>query len=315
VGKKAVHVKKTASTAILAVILAALLGYAYFCERGPVRKKTNVRHIPILKIKTGDIRSFEVSGAAFGYTLEKNGGVWLLDSSSNRRASKFSVSGLLSNIAGLEAERKIEGAVDAKEYGLDAPDYIFRIGMKNGATETILIGDKSDLGDVRYVERGGAGPIYVVPEASITPLLVPPGELADKSLADSFLREKVEAVSLSYKGAADVVCERTKPGWSVRGRPKSDCTEAADTLLSSLEFEEALRVLSATGDEAAKLGLYEPEYSVNIQVKGRPVLKMDVVSAGQGHCYVRNRARNEIYETAADFKDKMDLFRKAAAKI
>lgn len=174
---------------------------------------------------------------------------WEIDAPKKLPADQDVVTGLISNLAPLTAERVIEnGPVDPKTFGLDHPALEVDITSKNHAGQKVLFGDDTPTGDSAYAMLAGDPRIFTVFRFNKTELDKGLNDLRDKRLI-TVDAEKVSRIELIRNGQ-DIEFGRNADNWEiVKPGPYRADPSAADGLLYALTG--ARMNLTGTGSQNA----------------------------------------------------------------
>jgi hypothetical protein len=106
------------------------------------KKAFDLRDRDLLHVKRDDVRSLEIAGPEGSYSLARtDAGEWAFTKPLATRAGRWSVDGLLGTIENLRMESvAVDGATDAKPFGLEKPARAVTLVLKDGATRTLEIG-------------------------------------------------------------------------------------------------------------------------------------------------------------------------------
>ncbi|MEO6437184.1 MAG: DUF4340 domain-containing protein, partial [Tepidisphaeraceae bacterium] len=100
-----------------------------------------------------DVNKVVIDAGGKKMALEKTGAAWRLTEPVSAPAEAFEVDSLLRALTALES-RGSAGSADA---GLSKPSHTIDLATTGGKTYTLLVGDKSAVGDNLYVSRKDQG--------------------------------------------------------------------------------------------------------------------------------------------------------------
>lgn len=148
---------RSKSLIILALIVAALGAFIYFSERHmpttEERRQQADRVFPGLE--RDDVESLEIRNSHGTFRLVKDAESWRLVEPIDFPADQTAVSSLLGSLERLEAERTLAAdEVDPAAYGLDDPALSVTLGVADGGSLTLSVGDEAALGSNRAIRRG-----------------------------------------------------------------------------------------------------------------------------------------------------------------
>lgn len=153
------------TTAVLLVLLAAIGGYAYFYGRGappPSPEKPPY----VYSVQLEDIVKMDVTyrGQKVELVYDADKKEWNFADPSKGKVDQGRVNGIRLLLTGPGSKRvlfkgKVENLVD---FGLDRPQTIASISLKDGSTHSVLIGEKTPNGESYYIKNQDDNDIYLV---------------------------------------------------------------------------------------------------------------------------------------------------------
>jgi hypothetical protein len=205
---------------IAVVVLCALGGVLYWsghhkhsgestalaANQSPVILNTNTSAVTGLTIKK--------KGAA-PITLDKtDSGSWKITAPDQYNADQETISGMLSALSPLDAERVIDdNGSSLQSYGLDQPSLELDVTGKGGKTQQLDFGDQTPTGDSVYVMLAGNPRVFTAANFNKTSLDKDVNDLRDKRLlpvdADNITRLELLA------GHQDIVFSHTNGKWKI----------------------------------------------------------------------------------------------------
>lgn len=161
-------------------------------------------------------------------TLERQGDAWALPSSRVRIASDL-VDKLLEMLSPLTAERIFQATaakpLEAKAYGLDPAVGRLTLRQKEGASTTLLFGERTPVGENRYVRIDGRPEIGVVPSRLFDESDQPLETFRDPRLLPFNAWAADEATVTFPTGSFSLTRKDTQ--WHVSSRPFAISVDAA----------------------------------------------------------------------------------------
>ena len=158
----------------------------------------------------------------------------------------------------------------AQKAGVDQPTATITAVTKDGKEHTLLVGNTE--GDDHWVQRKGSPQIFVLKKHTIDNLVRRPLDFRDKTVL-SFKGDDVVSLRLdNRKEKAAVTLTRKGDNWLGDGKKVKDETKIKEAV-------EALSSLNAEGfswDNSKALGLNDPDWVVEIQLKDRTSYKLSV---------------------------------------
>jgi hypothetical protein len=173
---------------VATVVLAALAATLYWSNhRKPasdsVSASPSSANAKIISLNQDDISKLEVKKKDGDDVVLNRAGAsrWKITSPKPLVADQESVSTILYNLSPMDGATLIEDkTADLKQFGLAEPEAQVSATVKDGKTQTILVGDETPTGDAAYVMLSGDSKVYSVSKNTKTNL--------DKGLKD--LRDK-----------------------------------------------------------------------------------------------------------------------------
>jgi hypothetical protein len=240
---------------IAVVVLAALSGVLYWSNhRKPAdaAAAASASASPvILKMDRAAISglTLDKKGAAPITLAKSDGDTWRITEPKPLDADHEAVSGLLSTVSDLNADRVVEDkASDLRPYGLDNPVETVEITGKNHTQRKLLLGDDTPAGGDVYAMIQGDPKVYTIASYNKSSLDKSLNDLRDKRLI-TIDPDKVNRVLFAHKGQ-DIEFTRSKDGWQIlKPRPARAENSAIDDLVRTIS--NARMDVGSTGDDHA----------------------------------------------------------------
>jgi len=180
-----------------------------FTESAFDKKPFDLRDRDVLHVKRDAVKAVDVQGPEGAYTLARDEkGDWIFTRPLKTRAGRWSVDGLLGTLEALRMESvAAEQATDLKAFGLDKPARVVTLGLTDGGTRTLQIGNSA--GEKKYhVREAGSALVAVVPGAVVDDLAKGMAELRARRLLDVSTYD-VDAMTLEAEGGKRVYARST----------------------------------------------------------------------------------------------------------
>ena len=257
---------------ILFLVVLGLGAYLYFYEIPQAEKEA-------AKSKLVAVDKDAITGIDLVYPdreidLTKSDKGWQLTKPVSAPAEESSVTSLLGPLTDTKIEKTLEGAPsDPAAYGLDKPNPLIRLTLKDGAQQPPLaIGKNTTVGGAKtYVRLGDEPKVYLT--NNIQPALNKQAkDLRDKQLL-SFQDDDVQRVEIALDGGEKTtLLRKDKDAWTVEpGDYPADTTEVR-SYLSGLRTARAVDFADDTPVDLGKYGLSKPKLTVTITTgKDTPV--------------------------------------------
>jgi hypothetical protein len=237
---------------IAVVVLLVLGGLLYWSNhRKPAPESAaaaSAASPPILKVDQGAIEQVTLTRKdAAPVSLDKQGsGNWRITEPKAFNADSDAVSGMLSSISSLNADRVVEDkASDLKQYGLDQPSLQVQIETKDHTQDDLLFGDETPTGGDVYAMLQGNPKVFTVASYNKTSIDKGVNDLRDKRLV-TIAPDKVSRVDL-HKAGQEIEFARIKDGWQIlKPEPSRADSFAVDEFVRTVADAK----MDLTGNEA-----------------------------------------------------------------
>jgi hypothetical protein len=248
----------------LALVVVALGAYIYFVERkAPTTDEVKERADKLFPgLEQDKVTKVEITNSHGRFELVKEGDDWKLAVPITDDANGGAVSGLLSSLAFLKAERTLE-AKDVKlaDFGLQDAKLTLTVHDDTGASRTLKLGDDLPLGAERAAMTTGEK-VFLVGKYIATDI--------DRDLAGWRSTElarvmSTDVASLTVRSAAGRVALAHAEGVWALTEPIADLAdrERAEGLIGSINGAQVKEHVDAPGDLAA-FGLASPRIEMTI---------------------------------------------------
>jgi hypothetical protein len=241
-------------------------------------------------------------------------GEWKIIRPQSFGADQPVVSGLVSTLSSLNAERWVEDkATDLKQYGLDQPALQLDITEKDNKTQSLLIGDDTPTGSAVYAMQAGDSRVFTMASYAKTSVDKSLNDLRDKRLL-TVNPDKISRIELIRRNQT-IEFGRSKDEWQIlKPKPlRADSFEVGELArkltdarmdLSSYDPKEAASVFAhatplATATVTDKSGTQE------LQVRKSEAGKTEVGKTEDGY-YAKSSAVDGIYKITSDLGPALD---------
>jgi hypothetical protein len=250
---------------ILIAVVVVVGGYILFFERHqPTTEERRERAEKVFgDIEQEAVEAIEINRADGSLRLEKRDDGWRLAAPYDYAADESTVSGLLSSLLGLKAERRLSTSeVDPADHGLAQPSLSVVLHTGDGISHRLAIGDETVTGGNRAVSRGD------------DEIIICPGWFAsdlEKRTPDQWRSRDVvqlvsgEVASLEITSAEDVIhAVQVDRHWQLL-EPVADLAdrEHAQNLISNLSALKVEEFVAADSD-LTELGLEPPQHRITV---------------------------------------------------
>jgi len=268
----------------------------------------------ILKLDEASASKIELRKKDAGViAIAKSGsGVWQITAPKNLPADQSAVSGVLSTLSSLNAERVVEDkASDFKRYGLDQPVLVADLTDKSNAHHELKIGDDTPTSGGTYAMLSGDPRVFTIASYVKSSLDKSLNDLRDKRLL-TVDPDKISRVELIKQGQ-EIEFGRNKDDWQiVRPKPlRADGVQVADLVRKLTDAKMDLSVPekdSATGfthgTPIATAKLTNQSGSQELQVRKNKDTYFAKSSAIEGTFKVDADLGQELNKKLDDFRNK-----------
>jgi hypothetical protein len=291
------------STAILALVVAALGAFLYFYEiRGQEERaeaeEAAKRVFPGIAADQIDAIALVASGGQW-VRLERDEERWRIAEPVRFPADAIRADSLASSLASLSSEAVFEEPEPLEEYGL-GPDPSVRLWVGD-VEHTLHVGDKTPVGGNTYVKTGAGAQVYAVKSYRASSLSRSLQELRDSKVLD-FDRDAIDRIEANWPGGG-VVLEKGEAGWTLVEPLETPAdADTVDGLLSDLGFLRADGFIDEVPPDA-EVGLDAPAFEVALVAGGgeegatptRVRIAIGATTQG-GQRAVRGSVENALYQ-------------------
>ncbi len=313
------------TTAVLAAILVALGLYVWFYEvRRPAeqeRQKEAEQKVFLFSSKE------EVGKLALIYPEKKivcgkkPDGDWRLIYPIETEGDKNAIDRIISNLEGAKAEQVVaDSAANLSEFGLLYPNVGVYLDLKEGTTDTLLLGDKSPTGDFVFARKICHPQVFTLPSWLLSSLEKTIYDLRDKRIL-AFDKAEVRKLEIAQRRQR-IVCTQVGSQWQMEKplETKADKNEI-DRFLSRLKNAKAKEFVDEEPKSLRKYGLHKPRMEVTLWVgedKARKLLRIG--NKKDEDYYAWDESRSPVFLAGADLmkelqKTPFDLRDKTVAEF
>ena len=174
-----------ASTIVLAVVLAGLVGYIYFVDAKKSDSGAPKRDKAFTTVEAGAIEELQIKSAD-GETsrLRRAEKGWQLVEPNTADADASELSSLTSSLTGLEVQRVVdENPADLKQYGLNPPRVEVGFRLKGDKDfRRLQIGEKTPTGGDLYARKPDDKKVFLISSFLDNTFNRTPFDLRDKGI-------------------------------------------------------------------------------------------------------------------------------------
>lgn len=255
-------------TTIVLIALLAFAGVAVFVTRdsGKIDDAASKSAEKVFELADGDVVKVSIAPAVgTKLVVEKTDGKWRLTEPVKAPAEAFEVDSLVRALAGLESRGEVRASTaDAKATGLDNPRYIIEITDKTGKTHTLLVGDKTGVGDNLYVSVKDKPGTRVVMADLVERLDKPAAEYRDKKLVSDYSTANVGKIEI-VRPDGKLVLTKSGDQWSiVEPAPMPAEHQDVDDIVFALTGLRGDEFVSEDGADAKLYQLDQPRITATL---------------------------------------------------
>ncbi len=292
---------------IAAVVLAALAGgvwYSNKLEKDKEGKPPDDAAPKLIDTAQDQIIRVEIAkkGSAPVVLERVKDDTWNLQAPKPAGADSDAVSSMVSTLASFSSERLIDEKVgELGEFGLDSPELTVTVGLKDGKTQKVLIGDEAPTGGGFFAKLEGDPRLFSIYSYNRSSLDKSWDDLRDKRLM-TFDPGQVSRVELTAKGGTVELGKTGQGEWQVL---KPDVYRADNVIA-----DEVVRKLQ--GAKMEQVAADEAQKAAALYRAGRPVATAKVTSSSgtqqieirknQDDFYARSNVVEGFYKIGRDIE-------------
>lgn len=256
----------------LALVVFGLFAFIWFYERKkPTTEELKEREGKLFPaMETDKVQTLRIRNTHGEFAFKKEGDSWQLTRPVQDQANQWAVSGLLSQLASLKAERTLpRSEVKLADYGLDKPERWVEASDTTGRTFKVSFGSELPLGNTVAALTDGSQ-VLLVSKWVLSDLDKDLDGFRSNELL-SFLSSDVNAVTV-VGPAGRWAAARAGHSWQLT-EPVADLAdrEEVEGVLSDLSGARIKEFLDEGADVAA-LGLQAPRFTVTlVRKEGSPL--------------------------------------------
>ncbi len=291
------------TTAILAILFAAIAGYLYFVEMG--RDPDQEASSKALTFDKAAVSRIELEHPGRKVVLQHDGESWQMIEPVEAAADQRNVANLLDTLEECEIKRTLEDAGELPTYGLDFPSATVRIAVGDDTVGVIKVGKKTPVGGSAYILRNDDDSVHLTDGTLLDRIDKKVADLRDKTVLDF---DKADVRSIGVRSArGEVALEKSDESWTI-DTPASFSADGTQvgSFLSTLESLRATDFVTEESDNLARYGLEQPRITITLGVADGDPIQLRVGSELEGKLRVQTNRRDTVYAVAAWAMDGLD---------
>lgn len=286
------------NTLILGLIFVALGAYAYLVEFRQAREESKKE--TLFTFTPDDVRAVTLTYPDREISLEEVDGQWKLVKPVEAPADESTVKNLIRTIAECEVKKRLEDVPkDLAPFGLDKPDVVIHVKLKEKDLPAIRVGKTTPVGYSTYIQRADDPKVVLTTATFHSGMEKQARDLRDKQIVhfeDSEVR-KIAVVAPDR----DILLTRKGEDWQV-DQPRPYAADAS-TVRSFLSFLRAARATDFPDENPTNLEVYGldiPRLTITL-FTGKDEDRKEILigkEASENKVYVKTSSRPTIYEVS-----------------
>jgi hypothetical protein len=202
----------------------------------------------IVALREADFKNIAIDRRVGEKTVVEldSAGSWHITSPAAYPVDKDAVNGLITSAANVTSDKVVEDkAADLSQYGLSSPLVTVTVGLKNGQTKKIALGDDAPAGGSTYASIAGDAHVYTVPSYVKSGLDKSSADLRDRRML-TFNSDKLARVVLTAQKSDTEFGKNATGEWQiVKPQPyRTDALGVDDLVrrLSDVKLDPAVSV-------------------------------------------------------------------------
>jgi hypothetical protein len=301
--------------ALVFLVLAGILYWSEHHKPGEIVAKASAGAPPaILKLDSSAITRLDIEkkDAAPIVLAKAESGTWRITGPQPFSADQTVISGILTTLASLNAERLVEDkATDLQQYGLGQPVLQLDITGKNNETRSLRIGDDTPTGGAVYAMLAADPRIFTMASYAKTNVDKNLNDLRDKRLL-TVNPDKISRIELVRKNQ-DIEFGRNKnkiDDWQVL-KPKALRADNSKVSELARKLTDAKMDLSGPETKDANLAFAHATPLASVKVtddSGNQEVQVRKSQVGQNNYtyYAKSSVVDGIYKINPDFGEALD---------
>lgn len=294
-----------------AVVLAALCGALYWSNRHNPEEtsKTLAETSPkVLTLNETNVAKVAIKKKDQDQVVvaKDNAGKWQITAPKALGADQDAVSGVVSTLSSLNAERLIEEkSENLKPYGLEQPTLEVAVTQKDGKTQQLKMGADTPTGSAVYARLEGDPRIFTLASYVKTSIDKSPKDLRDKRLL-TIDPDKVTRLELLAK-KQDIEFGRNKDQWQIlKPKPLRTDNTTVEELVTKLKDAKMELSTSDVDAKKAATAFASATAVATVRVSDASGTQELQVRKKKNDYYARSSVVEGIYKVLSDLGQQLD---------
>jgi hypothetical protein len=299
-------------TTLLVLLCAVVLGgavYYFDWKHSSAGTSEQDKSKPAFSIQASDISSFTLAHPAtpdvppIRFERRKDG--WEIVEPLETGADQPTAQGIAELLTEARVSQTEPGTPDRlKAYGLDPPRVSLQFQLRNGATHTLLLGEKVFTGDSVYTLVDAAKDVSLLPDSLLTSSSKPLEDLRDHAVLHA---DSSQAASFTLKNSSGEMAAAKQNGTWEFTKPASAPADgdAVASLLSAATNAHIAGISSEQPENLAKYGLANPSITFTLASDKGEISTLLVGKKEGDDCFARDPSRPMIFRISGDLCNKL----------
>jgi Domain of unknown function (DUF4340) len=304
--------RRVLTLVIVVVVLGGLVG-AYVLVSRPKPVKAAAALPKLIDVKEDTLVKIALSDRPEGaLTLEKKGKTWTVDSPMHYALDQSSVDDLSLTFTNLTAERVIDqNPTDLAQYGLAPPRAVAVATYTDGATRTLLLGDKTPTGNTYYLQVKGDPKVYTVWQNHGDQIHWKLADLRDKQISPALNYDEITYFRLSRADGSQIELQAKTPEESKQYQlgfgkymmtrpyplPHGVDSEKGDPFVKGPQQIQISSFVNDAPRDLSQYGLARPQDEVVVRDKSNTLDLLIGSADGKDKTYFMLRGQPSVYAT------------------
>lgn len=306
-------------TTIVALVLAIALGafvYFYEVKGGKARREATEQAKKVFVFKEDQIKSISIIRPDTSVVCTKVGeGRWKIAHPIETDADKNTLETLVRSLKNAKVDRVVaDSTANLADFGLATPPIKLFVQLKEGALDTLCLGDKSPTSSYVFAKKAGESTVFTTRPTLFNSADKNLFDLRDKRVLLGFEKDEVEKLELE-RGESTIVVSKAGADWQMDEPLQTRADKGAvSQILNKLNNGRAKAFVVEKAESLAPYGLDKPEIMATLWLgenKAQKQLKIGAMKEPNRY-YAMDTSRDPVFLVDSTFvrdlsKDVFDL--------